>query len=131
MVSINKNTGPLENFTDKQIEELDNSIKMLEQEDIRINEAEAEEEQRVKSTKKPFQRLRKSPFEIINRSFFILFLISFLFSFISIYAINSLWFFLYVVSAFSCIIYTPNRKALKELIDAWPNVNDLIKGRRK
>ena len=29
----------------------------------------------------------------------------------------------------SCVFYTPNRKALKELIAAWPNIEDLIKGR--
>ena len=34
-----------------------------------------------------------------------------------------------VVSALSCVFYTPNRKALKELIAAWPNIEDLIKGR--
>ena len=36
---------------------------------------------------------------------------------------------LYLASSFSCIFYTPNRKALKELIAAWPNIEDLIKGR--
>ena len=35
----------------------------------------------------------------------------------------------YVISALSCVFYTPNRKALKELIAAWPNIEDLIKGR--
>ena len=42
---------------------------------------------------------------------------------------NKIWFLLYLASAFSCILYTPNRKALKELIAAWPNVEDRIKGR--
>ena len=42
---------------------------------------------------------------------------------------SKLWFILYVISALSCVFYTPNRKALKELIAAWPNIEDLIKGR--
>tara|TARA_Y100001970_G_scaffold294164_1_gene447826 strand:+ start:10807 stop:11217 length:411 start_codon:yes stop_codon:yes gene_type:complete len=73
--------------------------------------------------------LMRSPLEIINRSLFFLFIGSFLFSFTSVYSFNKLWFLLYVISAFSCILYTPNRKALKELIAAWPNLEDLIKGR--
>jgi len=45
------------------------------------------------------------------------------------YSESKLWFIFYVVSALSCVFYTPNRKALKELIAAWPNIEDLIKGR--
>ena len=77
----------------------------------------------------PFRRLRKSPLEIINRLLLFFFLGSFFFSFVSIYSINLWWFFGYLASAFSCILYPPNRRALKELIAAWPNLEDLIKNR--
>ena len=62
------------------------------------------------------------------RSFFLLFLGSFLFSFISVYATSRWWFFWYLISAFSCVLYAPNRKALKELLDAWPNIMNRLKG---
>ena len=78
---------------------------------------------------KTFYRLRRTSLEIINRLFFFSFLGSFIFSFFLAYAENKIWFILYILSAFSCIFYTPNRKALKELIAAWPNIQDLIKGR--
>ena len=74
-------------------------------------------------------QFKRTPLEIINRLLFFLFLGSFIFSFVSVYSENKTWFIFYVVSAFSCIFYTPNRKALKELIAAWPNVEDIIKGR--
>lgn len=74
-------------------------------------------------------KLRRTPLEIINRLFFFLFIGSFIFSFVSVYYENKTWFIFYIISAFSCIFYTPNRKALKELIAAWPNVEDIIKGR--
>tara|TARA_B100000212_G_scaffold275353_1_gene214877 strand:- start:858 stop:1235 length:378 start_codon:yes stop_codon:yes gene_type:complete len=76
-----------------------------------------------------FSKIKRTPLEIINRLLFFLFLGSFIFSFISVYYENKTWFVFYVISAFSCIFYTPNRKALKELIAAWPNVEDLIRGR--
>tara|TARA_B100000674_G_scaffold374563_1_gene317084 strand:+ start:104 stop:484 length:381 start_codon:yes stop_codon:yes gene_type:complete len=79
--------------------------------------------------KSKFSRIKKTPLEIINRLLFFLFLGSFLFSFVSVYIENKVWFIFYIISAFSCIFYTPNRKALKELIAAWPNVEDIIKGR--
>tara|TARA_Y100000589_G_scaffold258499_1_gene247873 strand:- start:1941 stop:2318 length:378 start_codon:yes stop_codon:yes gene_type:complete len=79
--------------------------------------------------KKQLSKFKRTPLEIINRLLFFLFLGSFIFSFISVYSANKTWFVFYVISAFSCIFYTPNRKALKELIAAWPNVEDLIKGR--
>ena len=78
---------------------------------------------------KRFYRLKRTPLEIINRLLFFSFLGSFIFSFFLAYTENKVWFILYIVSAFSCIFYTPNRKALKELIAAWPNIEDLIKGR--
>ena len=74
-------------------------------------------------------RINRTPLEIINRILFFLFIGSFIYSFISVYYLNKLWFYLYIISAFSCIFYTPNRKALKELIAAWPNIEDLVRGR--
>ncbi len=74
-------------------------------------------------------RIKKTPLEIINRLLFFLFIGSFIFSFISVYSENKTWFVFYVISAFSCVFYTPNRKALKELIAAWPNIEDIIRGR--
>tara|TARA_B100000212_G_scaffold302663_1_gene249037 strand:- start:403 stop:777 length:375 start_codon:yes stop_codon:yes gene_type:complete len=76
-----------------------------------------------------YSRIKRTPLEIINRLLFFLFIGSFIFSFISVYSENKTWFLFYVISAFSCIFYTPNRKALKELIAAWPNVEDIIRGR--
>ena len=73
--------------------------------------------------------LRRTSLEIINRLLFFSFVGSFIFSFFLAYVENKIWFILYILSAFSCIFYTPNRKALKELIAAWPNIEDLIKGR--
>ena len=78
---------------------------------------------------KKLYRLRKTSLEIINRLLFFSFVGSFIFSFYLAYKENKIWFILYIFSAFSCIFYTPNRKALKELIAAWPNIEDLIKGR--
>ena len=74
-------------------------------------------------------RLKRTLLEIINRLLFFLFIGSFIFSFFLAFSENKIWFILYVISTFSCIFYTPNRKALKELIAAWPNIEDLIKGR--
>ena len=79
--------------------------------------------------KNRLSRIKKTPLEIINRLLFFLFIGSFIFSFISVYSENKTWFIFYVISAFSCVFYTPNRKALKELIAAWPNIEDIIKGR--
>ena len=79
--------------------------------------------------KTKFYRLKRTPLEILNRTFFFFFIGSFLFSLFLAYSESKLWFILYVISALSCVFYTPNRKALKELIAAWPNVEDLIKGR--
>ena len=76
-----------------------------------------------------YYRLKRTPVEIINRLLFFSFVGSFIFSFFLAYTENKIWFLLYIVSTFSCILYTPNRKALKELIAAWPNIEDLIKGR--
>ena len=76
-----------------------------------------------------YYRIKRTPLEIINRSLFFSFVGSFIFSFSLVYKENKIWFLLYIISAFSCILYTPNRKGLKELIAAWPNIEDLVKGR--
>ena len=81
------------------------------------------------SKKTKFYRLKRTPLEIVNRLFFFFFIGNFLFSFYLAYSESKLWFILYVISALSCVFYTPNRKTLKELIAAWPNIEDLIKGR--
>ena len=96
-----------------------------------INSYENKFEADIDSDKKNkrFYRLKRTPLEIINRLLFFLFIGSFLFSFFSVFIENKTWFVFYVISAFSCIFYTPNRKALKELIAAWPNVEDIIKRR--
>ena len=96
-----------------------------------INSYENKFEADIDSDKKNkrFYRLKRTPLEIINRLLFFFFLGSFLFSFFLAYTENKIWFLFYIISAFSCIFYTPNRKALKELIAAWPNIEDLIKGR--
>ena len=92
-------------------------------------ELESNNEEKFFEEKNKYSKLKRTPLEIVNRLLFFLFIGSFLFSFVSVYTENKTWFVLYVISAFSCVFYTPNRKALKELIAAWPNVEDLIKGR--
>ena len=101
--------------------------KILEEEVI--NSYENKYGAEVDLKKKRFYRLRRTSLEIINRLLFFSFVGSFIFSFFLAYTENKIWFILYIFSAFSCIFYTPNRKALKELIAAWPNIEDLIKGR--
>ena len=102
--------------------------KVLEEEIINSYESkfykDTEDSKKIK-----FYRLKRTPLEILNRSFFFFFIGSFLFSLFLAYSESKLWFILYVISALSCVFYTPNRKALKELIAAWPNIEDLIKGR--
>ena len=102
--------------------------KVLEEEII--NSYESKFQKDTEDSKKiKFYRLKRTPLEILNRSFFFFFIGSFLFSLFLAYSESKLWFILYVISALSCVFYTPNRKALKELIAAWPNIEDLIKGR--
>ncbi len=102
--------------------------KVLEEEIINSYESKFQKDtEDIKKIK--FYRLKRTPLEILNRSFFFFFIGSFLFSLFLAYSESKLWFILYVISALSCVFYTPNRKALKELIAAWPNVEDLIKGR--
>ena len=103
--------------------------KVLEEEIINSYESKFQNvtEEDIKKIK--FYRLKRTPLEILNRTFFFFFIGSFLFSLFLAYLESKLWFILYVISALSCVFYTPNRKALKELIAAWPNIEDLIKGR--
>ncbi len=92
-------------------------------------EKESNKDDKLQNKKSKLNKLKRTPLEIINRLLFFLFLGSFIFSFISVYYENKTWFIFYVISAFSCVFYTPNRKALKELIAAWPNIEDIIRGR--
>ena len=92
-------------------------------------ESENNEIENYNLKKNKYSKFRRTPLEIVNRLLFFLFIGSFLFSFYTVYFESKVWFVFYVISAFSCIFYTPNRKALKELIAAWPNVEDIIKGR--
>ena len=103
--------------------------KVLEEEIINSYESKFKKDTEEDSKKIKFYRLKRTPLEILNRSFFFFFIGSFLFSLFLVYSESKLWFILYVISALSCVFYTPNRKALKELIAAWPNIEDLIKGR--
>ena len=128
--SNNKKSNPLEDITDEQFENLSESLNQLDlYEKKRLEQFQLENDEIIKSKNIAYRRITKSFLEIINRIFFFIFLVSFLFSFISIYVLNFWWFLLYLISAFSCILYTPNRKALKELIAAWPNLEDLIRNR--
>ncbi len=132
MATIKKGSEPLDNLSSDEIENIVRSNDVLDQENERFIEEEEIEAQRFskrKSTKKVLRRLRRTPLEVINRSLFFIFIGSFIFSFVSVYSINKWWFIFYVISAFSCILYTPNRQALKELIAAWPNIEDLLKKR--
>ena len=103
--------------------------KVLEEEIINSYENKFLKDTGEDSKKIKFYRLKRTPLEIINRTFFFFFIGSFLFSLFLAYSESKLWFIFYVISALSCVFYTPNRKALKELIAAWPNIEDLIKGR--
>ena len=103
--------------------------KVLEEEIINSYENKFQQDTGPDNHKIKFYRLKRTPLEIVNRLFFFFFIGSFLFSLSLAYSESKLWFILYVISALSCVFYTPNRKALKELIAAWPNIEDLIKGR--
>ena len=103
--------------------------KVLEEEIINSYESKFQKDIEPDNKKIKFYRLKRTPLEIVNRTFFFFFIGSFLFSLFLAYSESKLWFILYVISALSCVFYTPNRKAVKELIAAWPNIEDLIKGR--
>ena len=103
--------------------------KVLEEEIINSYESKFNKDTSPDKKKIKFYRLKRTPLEIVNRLFFFFFIGSFIFSLFLAYSESKLWFILYVMSALSCVFYTPNRKALKELIAAWPNIEDLIKGK--
>ena len=103
--------------------------KVLEEEIINSYESKFQKDTEEDSKKIKFYRLKRTPLEILNRTFFFFFIGSFLFSLFLAHSESKIWFILYVISSLSCVFYTPNRKALKELIAAWPNIEDLIKGR--
>ena len=103
--------------------------KVLEEEIINSYESKFQKNSKQSNKKTKFYRLKRTPLEIVNRLFFFFFIGSFLFSLFLAYSESKLWFIFYLISALSCVFYTPNRKALKELIAAWPNIEDLIKGR--
>ena len=120
MSSKENNSIPTGNFEYEEI---------LEEEIINSYEKKFEVDSDINKKDNGYYRLKRTPLEIINRLLFLSFLGSFIFSFFLAYTENKIWFLIYIVSTFSCILYTPNRKALKELIAAWPNIEDLIKGR--
>ena len=120
MISKKDNNDPIDNLEYE---------KVLEEEIINSYESKFQNDTKEGSKKIKFYRLKRTPLEILNRTFFFFFIGSFLFSLFLAYSKSKLWFILYVISAFSCVFYAPNRKALKELIAAWPNIEDLIKGR--
>ena len=120
MKSKNDNSNPIDNLEYE---------KVLEEEIINSYESKFQKDTELDKNKTTFYRLKRTPLEMVNRTFFFFFIGSFLFSLFLAYSESKLWFILYVISAFSCVFYTPNRKALKELIAAWPNIEDLIKGR--
>ena len=120
MINKNDQSDPIDNLEYE---------KVLEEEIINSYESKYQKDTEEDSKKIKFFRLKRTPLEIVNRIFFFFFIGSFLFSLFLAYSQSKLWFILYVVSALSCVFFTPNRKALKELIAAWPNIEDLIKGR--
>ena len=120
MKNKNKNSDPIDNLEYE---------KVLEEEIINSYESKFQKDTEPDKKRTRCYRLKRSPLEIVNRIFFFFFIGSFIFSLFLDYSESKLWFILYVISALSCVFYTPNRKALKELIAAWPNIEDLIKGR--
>ena len=120
MINIKDQSDPIDNLEYE---------KVLEEEIINSYESKFLKDTQLDRKKTKFYRLKRTPLEILNRTFFFFFIGSFLFSLFLAYSESKLWFVFYVISALSCVFYTPNRKALKELIAAWPNIEDLIKGR--
>ena len=86
--------------------------KFLEEEIINSYESKFQKYTEPDKKKTKFYRLKRTPLEILNRTFFFFFIGSFLFSLFLAYSESKLWFILYVVSALSCVFYTPNRLSL-------------------
>ena len=75
--------------------------KVLEEEIINSYENKFQKETEQDFKKNKFYRLKRTPLEIVNRTFFFFFIGSFLFSLFLAYSESKLWFILYVVSALS------------------------------
>ena len=120
MSSKSNNSNPIDNLDYEKI---------LEEEIITSYENKFRLNSNLNDRNKKYYWLKRTPLEIVNRLLFLFFIGSFIFSFFLAYEENKIWFMIYFFSAFSSVFYTPNRKALKELIAAWPNIEDLIKGR--
>tara|TARA_Y100000589_G_scaffold222301_1_gene209867 strand:+ start:170 stop:550 length:381 start_codon:yes stop_codon:yes gene_type:complete len=118
--------GNNNNFESLEEVEYNDVLKEEIQNFLEIESSKSYEDIKIKNR---LSKIKKTPLEIVNRLLFFLFIGSFIFSFVSVYSENKTWFVFYVISAFSCVFYTPNRKALKELIAAWPNIEDIIRGR--
>ena len=103
--------------------------KVLEEELINSYESKLQNDTEQDNKNIKLNRFKRTPLEIVNRLFFFFFIGSFLFSLFLAYSESKLWFIVYLISSFSCVFYTPNRKVLKELIAAWTNIEDLIKGK--
>jgi len=103
MIKKNDSRDPIDNLEYE---------KVLEEEIINSYESKFQKDTEEDSKKIKFYRLKRSPLEIVNRIFFFFFIGSFLFSLFLAYSESKLWFILYVISALSCVFYTPNRKAL-------------------
>ena len=87
--------------------------KVLEEEIINSYESKFQKDTEEDNKKIKFYRLKRTPVEILNRTFFFFFIGSFLFSLFLAYSESKLGMIHYVISALSCVFYTPNRKALK------------------
>ena len=79
--------------------------KVLEEEIINSYESKFLKDNQPDKKKTKFYRLKRSPLEIVNRTFFLFFIGSFLFSLFLAYSESKLWFILYVTSALSCVFY--------------------------
>ena len=77
--------------------------KVLEEEIINSYESKFLKDTALDKKKTKFYRLKRSPLEIVNRTFFFFFIGSFLFSLFLAYSESKLWFILYVISAMSCV----------------------------
>ena len=70
--------------------------KVLEEEIINSYESKFQKDTEEDSKKIKFYRLKRTPLEILNRSFFFFFIGSFLFSLFLAYSESKLWFILYI-----------------------------------
>jgi len=100
MINKKDQSDPIDNLEYK---------KVLEEEIINSYESKFLKDTELPQKKTKFYRLKRSPLEIVNRTFFFFFIGSFLFSLFLAYSESKLWFILYILSALSCVFYTPNR----------------------